>query len=162
MKHLAALLSALILTACATQAPTDQAPPRPEANHHQALVLIYRANTLGLDTREASFHVGEIPVASLRRNSHTWFLAPTGEHRLTQNWPVDVPLAQSLQGTVEWQAGQTYYYKLSTESQLEDTRTTIRWRFASVSEETAEAELKSTRYVPALGAAKLLSGRLAP
>lgn len=162
MKSLAAILSALILSACATQTPTNAPPPRPEANSHQALVVIYRANTPGLDARDASFHVDDTPVASLRRNSHTWFLAPVGEHHLTQNWPVDVPLAQSLQGSVDWQAGQTYYYKLSTESELVDTRVTIRWRFASVPEEMAQAELKSTRYVPASGAARLQTSRPAP
>lgn len=154
MRFLAVLLTFLLLSGCAATGPAFTPAPHPDANAKQALVYIYRSDTFAFGGRDAYFYVNGVNVADLSRNGYTWFHAPAGTHQLVQKWPIDVS-RQSLEGKVEWIAGETYYYKLLTDSESSHPTLTLRWRLAAVSPGIAEAELRATKYQPAIGASKL-------
>jgi len=156
-KEIAALALAG-LTGCAAIGPEYQAAPAPGPD--EALVYVYRTNSQALGARDAYLYVDEINIADISRSGYTWFHVPAGRHKLVQKWPIDVSASKRIEMDVDWQAGKTYVYRLTTSmGSILPTglglSMTLNWQLYETSLENARPELFQTNYQPAFGASKL-------
>jgi hypothetical protein len=147
MRSLLTFTVVAALLGCAANGPAFVPAPVPVHASKQALVYVYRPNALALGGRAASIHLDYLNVADLSRNGYTWLHAAAGSHRLMQTWPGDVSRKQ-VELPVVWEAGRTYYYRLSTGSAAEAPGMLITWTLAEVSAETALREIQAARHQP--------------
>ncbi|MFZ6870751.1 DUF2846 domain-containing protein [Undibacterium sp. Di27W] len=166
MKRYFILLISILLTACAATGPAYQAARAPE--NGKALIYVYRVKSFALGGRDAYFYVDGKNIADLSVEGYTWFQIPAGEHKFEQRWPADVPgstnpvtakIAQLFkkssddgsvekktlqQGYVNWEAGQTYYYRFGT-NLAGTSPMKIEWFLQEITAEQALPELKKTK-----------------
>ena len=140
------LLASAILAGCAARGLAyNPAPPPPEAN---ALVYIYRPDAAPFSARDAYFYIDDVNIVDLSRKGYTWFHVPAGRYKLKQKWPFDVTLGmKTVEATVEWEAGATYYYRL----QVLSKPFTVEWRLSQVPAPEATLELRDCRLQPPVG-----------
>ncbi|MFZ6760339.1 DUF2846 domain-containing protein [Undibacterium sp. Ji50W] len=161
MKRLLAIFVVFLLSACAATGPAYQAAPAPAAG--QALVYIYRLNTVYGGGRDTYFYVDGKNIADLSVEGYTAFYVPAGEHKFEQKWPADMPQGKTInlwklwtkedpadsakkpglqEGAVNWEAGKTYYYRFSA---APNGRNQYEWILAEITAEQAYPDLKKSK-----------------
>jgi hypothetical protein len=109
--------NAVIGSASAEEVRQQVAPPPPPG---KALIYLYRAPVFAGALFPAHFAVDNVDVAKLSNKDYTWFYAPASAHLFGYKKPViALTLADDLHGQpmliVDWQEGNTYYYRFQWE-----------------------------------------------
>ena len=149
-----ALMTAGLLAGCAAKGPAFTEAPSAGA---KALVYLYRPYNKAISTQDAGFDVDEKRIGFLNPGGYTFFHAAPGQYAFKQFWPfglwtIQAPeMWQSIKLPVELKAGETRYFRFSTNmgpARTYDSIGTIEWQFAEVPADAARQEIAQQKFEP--------------
>jgi hypothetical protein len=145
------ILTMALLSGCAAIGPQYAAAPPPAQD--QALVYIYRVNTMALGGRGADFYVDDVHVVDLRRNGYTWFHVKAGPHGLVQTWAADLAWkTEKIAQAVDWDAGKTYFYRFDVTGEIAYGAMKWNWTLSEVPARQALLEMSDKKLQTAFDA----------
>ena len=149
--HLRQALVTLVvafLAGCTATGPAYQAAPAPERD--QALLYIYRPESMALGARTASFRIGGVHLGELLSGGYTRVYLKPGYYKVAQEWNAwafDMQnMSRTLEIGIEIEPGETGYVEFNTEITTVGGMRMFRWVLRAVPPAQAKAKLSECRY----------------